>query len=132
LELLDRLKRLRVLTFPLPFIPMGALRRRDFTILDRMLDDPLRLEFILKALIKSFEEAKAFSYLITRKVENFVVKRLIRYIAVSSFNLVLKRYKEKLGSLVEQYGEFRERVREDINRAVISLKIDKDDEAGIH
>jgi len=65
-------------------------------------------------------------------VENFVVKRLIRYIAVSSFNLVLKRYKEKLGSLVEQYGEFRERVREDINRAVISLKIDKDDEAGIH
>jgi radical SAM superfamily enzyme YgiQ (UPF0313 family) len=132
LELLDRLKRLRVLTFPLPFIPMGALRRRDFTILDRMLEDPLRLEFILKALIKSFEEAKAFSYLITRKVENFVVKRLIRYIAVSSFNLVLKRYKEKLGSLVEQYGEFRERVREDINRAVISLKIDKDDEAGIH
>ncbi len=126
LELLDRLKRLRVLTFPLPFIPMGALRRRDFTVLDKILDDPLRREFILKALIKSFEEAKAFSDLITRKVENFIVKRLIKYIAVGSFNLVLKRYKEKLGSLIEQYGEFRERIKEEVSKAVITIKMNKD------
>lgn len=127
LELLDRLKKLRVLTFPLPFIPMGALRKRDFTVLDKMLDDPLRREFILKALIKSFEEAIAFSDLIVRKVENFIVKRLIKYIAIGSFNLVLKRYKEKLGSLVEQYGgEFRERLKEEVSRAVITVRIDKD------
>ncbi len=126
LELLDRLKKLRVLTFPLPFIPMGALRKRDFTVLDKMLDDPLRREFILKALIKSFEEAIAFSDLIVRKVENFIVKRLIKYIAIGSFNLVLKRYKEKLGSLVEQYGEFREKLKEEVSRAVITVRIDKD------
>ncbi|MFB6470278.1 MAG: B12-binding domain-containing radical SAM protein [Vulcanisaeta sp. AZ3] len=128
LELLDRLKKLRVLTFPLPFIPMGALRKRDFTILDKLLEDPLRLEFILKALIKSFEEAKAFSHLITRKVENFVVKRLIEYVAVGSFNLVLKRYKEKLGSLVEQYGEFRERVKKEVSKALISVRFDDDNQ----
>ncbi|WP_069807863.1 B12-binding domain-containing radical SAM protein [Vulcanisaeta thermophila] len=128
LELLDRIKKLRVLTFPLPFIPMGALRKRDFTILDKMLENPLRREFILKALIKSFEEAKAFSWLITRKVENFIVKRLIRYIAVGSFNLVLNRYKKKLGSLVEQYGEFKERIKEKINKAVMSIRIDPEDD----
>ncbi|WP_243680065.1 radical SAM protein [Vulcanisaeta souniana] len=127
LELLDRISKLRVLTFPLPFIPMGALRKRDFTILDRLLEDPLRREFILKAFIKSFEEAKAFSSLITRKVENFIVKRLIGYIAVSSFNLVLKRYKEKLGSLIEQYGgEFRERIKEEVNRASVSIRLHDD------
>ncbi len=126
LELLDRISKLRVLTFPLPFIPMGALRKRDFTILDRLLEDPLRREFILKAFIKSFEEAKAFSSLITRKVENFIVRRLIGYLAVSSFNLVLKRYKDKLGSLIEQYGEFRERIKEEVNRASVSIRLHDD------
>jgi len=59
LELLDRLKKLRVITFPLPFIPMGALRHRDFTILDKLLDDPLRGEFIRQALIKALSESKS-------------------------------------------------------------------------
>jgi len=96
LELLDRLKRLKIFVFPLPFIPMGVLRKRGFTILDKILQDPLRREFILKALSKTFKEAKAFDWLIVKSVENFVVRELLRLIAVGSFTLVLDRYLKKL------------------------------------
>ncbi len=117
LELLDRLKKLRVLTFPLPFIPMGALRGNAFTTLDKILEDPLRRELILKALIKAFQEAINSSDLIVRKVENPVVRYLIKYIANSCFLLVLHRYKRKLGSLTEQFQEFRAKIRKVLLKA---------------
>ena len=112
LELLDRLKKLRVITFPLPFIPMGALRKRDFTVLDKMIEDPLRREFILKALIKAFEESIRSVNIIVENIENFVVKMLIKRISLYAFNRVLRQYKAKLGQLGEYPVEFIRRLAE--------------------
>ncbi len=112
IELVERLKKYKILIFPLPFIPMGALRGNPFTVLDAILEDPLRRELILKAFVKSFEETKRWSWLITRKVENFIVKRLIRYVAEACFTYVLNRYRQKLGSLEEQNAELKAKLRE--------------------
>ncbi len=117
MELLDRIKHLRAMTFPLPFIPMGRLRGLPFTLLDKILDDPLRRELILRALHKSFSEALMDVDIIVRKIENPVVKLIIRKVAISCFNLVLDRYKRKLGSLVEQREEVMARMREAALRA---------------
>jgi radical SAM superfamily enzyme YgiQ (UPF0313 family) len=99
LELLDRLRKLRVLTFPLPFIPMGALRRRQLTVLDKALENPLRREFVLRALHKAFSEAIGFSDLIVSKMENIIVRSIMKFISVSTFQLVLRRYAEKMGGV---------------------------------
>jgi radical SAM superfamily enzyme YgiQ (UPF0313 family) len=128
LELLDRLKKYRILTFPLPFIPMGALRRRDFTVLDKMIEDPLRREFILKALIKSMEEAVRSVDLIVSNVENIVAKFIIRRISLFAFNLVLGRYKAKLGQLGEYSAEFIHKLASaawDISKSPIGITINE-------
>lgn len=54
IELVDRLKSYKVLIWTLPFIPMGGLRRRGWTILEEVLENPLRRELLLKALYKTF------------------------------------------------------------------------------
>ncbi len=58
LELLDRIKKLDVLTFPLPLIPVATFRQKGFTALDEILEDPLRREFIKKAIIKAFNNVE--------------------------------------------------------------------------
>lgn len=99
LELLDRLRKLRVMTFPLPFIPMGALRHRDFTILDKILENPLRREFVLVALSKAISEARADDDIITSKMENPVVRRMMKHLIRATMGLVLSRYREKLEAM---------------------------------
>ncbi len=99
LELLDRLGRLRIMTFPLPFIPMGALRHRDFTVLDKILENPLREEFVLRALSKAMSEAYADADVVTAKMENPVVRLLIKRLMHAAIGLVLRRYKERLQSM---------------------------------
>ncbi|MEB3691219.1 MAG: B12-binding domain-containing radical SAM protein [Caldisphaeraceae archaeon] len=96
LELLDRIKRLKVITFPLPFIPMGALRHRDFTILDKMLNDPLRRELIAKALYKAMVESKSSLNLAVGKMENPLVRGAILKIGYRVMDLVINRYKREL------------------------------------
>ncbi|WP_292000162.1 radical SAM protein [Caldivirga sp.] len=129
LELLDRLRKYRILTFPLPFIPMGALRKRDFTVLDKMIDDPLRREFILKALIKSMEEAIRSVELIVGGMENIIAKFIVRRISLFAFNTVLSRYKAKLGQLGEYSEEFIRKLASaawDLSKRSVPISINND------
>ncbi|MEM0075847.1 MAG: radical SAM protein [Conexivisphaerales archaeon] len=54
LELVDRLKPYNVLIWTLPFIPMGGLRKKGWTILEEILEHPLRKELLVRALYKTF------------------------------------------------------------------------------
>ena len=99
LELLDRIRKLRVITFPLPFIPMGALRRTYFTVLERMILDPLRGEFIIRALMKAFEEAARDMDMAVEKMENPVAKVIIGHMGRAFANMLVSRYKEALAEL---------------------------------
>ncbi|MFH8120075.1 MAG: radical SAM protein [Candidatus Aenigmatarchaeota archaeon] len=104
LELLDRLKNYRVITFPLPFIPMGALRKRDFTDLDKMLEDPLRGEFISKALYQAFTEANRDRKLVSDRMDNpfaaAIVKRLINIF----MTYLTRKYSKRIENYVQNKG----------------------------
>jgi radical SAM superfamily enzyme YgiQ (UPF0313 family) len=102
LELLDRIKRLRVITFPLPFIPMGALRRTYFTLLDRMILDPVRGEFIVRALEKAFSEAARDMNLAVDKMENPFYKVVISWLGERLANMLAERYREALRELASR------------------------------
>ena len=117
LELLDKIKHLKVMTFPLPFIPMGKLRGLPFTVLDKILEDPVRREFILKAFDKAFSEAIQDIDIIVRKIENPITKFIIKRIALACFNLVLDRYRKKLGSLTEHGKEIVSKLHEEFKKA---------------
>lgn len=54
LELVDRLKSYKVLLWTLPFIPMGGLRRQGWTILEDIMNHPLRRELLMRGLHKTF------------------------------------------------------------------------------
>ncbi|MEM0118682.1 MAG: radical SAM protein, partial [Conexivisphaerales archaeon] len=54
LELVDRLKPYNILIWTLPFIPMGGLRRKGWTILEDILNHPLRRQLLVRALHKTF------------------------------------------------------------------------------
>ncbi|MGC9071257.1 MAG: B12-binding domain-containing radical SAM protein [Acidilobus sp.] len=99
LELLDRIRKLRVITFPLPFIPMGALRRTYFTMLDKMLLDPLRGEFIARALIKAFEEAARDMDMVVEKMESPIARFVIERLGRTFARILAERYKEALSEL---------------------------------
>ncbi len=99
LELLDRVKKLRVITFPLPFIPMGALRRTYFTVLEKMILDPVRGEFIISALIKAFEEAARDMDMAVDRMENPLAKAVIGHLGRTFANMLVDRYKEALREL---------------------------------
>ena len=99
LELLDRIKRLRVMTFPLPFIPMGALRRTYFTLLDKMLLDPVRGEFIIRALMKAFDEAARDMDLAVEKIENGLARIFLDRLGRRLANMLVGRYREALEDL---------------------------------
>jgi Fe-S oxidoreductase len=102
LELLDRIKRLRVVTFPLPFIPMGALRRTYFTLLDRMMLDPVRGEFIARALEKAFSEAARDMDLVVDKMENPFYKVVVNWLGERLANMLAERYREALRELASR------------------------------
>jgi radical SAM superfamily enzyme YgiQ (UPF0313 family) len=55
LELVERLKPYKVLIWTLPFIPMGGLRRSGWTLVENILEDPLRRELVVKGLQKTFD-----------------------------------------------------------------------------
>lgn len=104
LELIERLKSYRVITFPLPFIPMGALRNRDFTALDKMLEDPLRGEFISKALFQAFTEANRDGTMVTEGMDNpFAAAVLNRLINILMAYLT-KRYNRQIENYEQNKG----------------------------
>jgi radical SAM superfamily enzyme YgiQ (UPF0313 family) len=70
LELVDRLKSHKVLIWTLPFIPMGGLRRRGWTILKDILDDPLKRELLMRGLYKTFSVLSSQSKLPTSEMTN--------------------------------------------------------------
>ncbi|WP_427972500.1 B12-binding domain-containing radical SAM protein [Acidilobus sp.] len=102
LELLDRIKKLRVITFPLPFIPMGALRHTYFTILNKMLLDPVRGRFILEALSKAFSEAAADMDMAVEKMENPLAKIIIGRLGKTLASMLVKRYEEAMRELASR------------------------------
>jgi radical SAM superfamily enzyme YgiQ (UPF0313 family) len=99
LELLDRIKKLRVIPFPLPFIPMGALRHTYFTLLDRMILDPVRGQFIIEALSKAFSEAAADIDMAVEKMENPFAKAIIGRLGNALTSMLVRRYEEAMREL---------------------------------
>ena len=53
LEMVDRLKDHKTLIHVLPFIPMGALRKRPQTVYDEVLSNPLQMELILRGIVQT-------------------------------------------------------------------------------
>ncbi|MFQ5907824.1 MAG: B12-binding domain-containing radical SAM protein [Thermoplasmata archaeon] len=51
LELMDRLKGYKVTVHALPFIPMGALRKRPQTVYDEVLANPLQTELMIQGFL---------------------------------------------------------------------------------
>ncbi len=105
LELLDKLKDLKVVTFPLPLIPVAAFRKKGFTALDEMLEDPLRKEFILKALIKAFDSLKETTKMVVDNVRNPLIRYLMYRFGLFSLEKVKKRYENQLSILKSGYNE---------------------------
>ncbi len=56
IELLDKIKDLNVVTFVLPFIPIGQLRGSGFVVLKEVLEDDLRRELFLTGLTKAIRQ----------------------------------------------------------------------------
>jgi len=102
LELLDRIKSLKVVTFPLPFIPMGSLRRTYFTLLDRMILDPLRGEFILRAFEKAFSETAADIDMVVAKIENPIYKDVVNRLGKKLTSMLIERYGEAMRELASR------------------------------
>lgn len=102
LELLDRIKKLRVITFPLPFIPMGALRHTYFTLLNKMLLDPVRGQFIIEALSKAFSEAAMDMDMAVEKMENPFAKAIIGRLGKVLASMLVKRYEEAMSELASR------------------------------
>ncbi len=105
LELLDRLKDLKVVTFPLPLVPVAAFRKEGFTALDEMLEDPLRREFILKALVKAFDSLKETTKMVVDNVSNPLVRMLMYRFGLFSLEIIKKRYEGQLSMVERQYND---------------------------
>ncbi|MGC9193539.1 MAG: B12-binding domain-containing radical SAM protein [Thermoplasmata archaeon] len=104
MELLDRLKNYRVITFPLPFIPMGALRNRDFTALDKMLEDPLRGEFIAKALYQAFEEANRDRKMVSEGMDNPFAAAIVERLINIFMTYLTRKYSKQIENYVQNKG----------------------------
>ncbi len=99
LELLDRLKGLRVVTFPLPLIPVAAFRGRGFAALDELLEDPLRREFVLRALHKAFDNLTEGVRMVTEGIRNPIARGLMTALGVLLLGMLRHRYAIQLERL---------------------------------
>jgi len=81
---------------------MGALRRTYFTLLDRMMLDPVRGEFIARALEKAFSEAARDMDLVVDKMENPFYKVVISWLGERLANMLTERYREALRELASR------------------------------
>jgi len=81
---------------------MGALRRTYFTLLDRMMLDPVRGEFIARALEKAFSEAARDMDLVVDKMENPFYKVVVNWLGERLANMLAERYREALRELASR------------------------------
>ncbi len=105
IELIDRLKNLKVVTFPLPLVPVAAFRKKGFTALDEMLDDPLRREFILRALLKAFDSLKETTKMVMEGVDNPIVRVMLQRFGLFALNTIKKRYEDELSRTLAARGK---------------------------
>ncbi|MEM3852523.1 MAG: radical SAM protein [Methanomassiliicoccales archaeon] len=98
IELVERLKDAKVLIWPLPFIPMGGLRKRGWTILRDILDDPVKNEFLLRGLNKTFDTLSHQEWLPTDYVES----RFNRYALKLAAYFCIRYMKGKLSKELER------------------------------
>lgn len=96
IELVDRLKDYNVLIWPLPFIPMGGLRRRGWTILRDILDDPVRHEFLVSGLSKTFHTLSHQNWLPTDFVSSRFNRYVLKAVAKYCINFMKRRLDRQL------------------------------------
>jgi len=91
LELVERLKTYKTLIWTLPFIPMGGLRRSGWTIVEKILEDPLRRELVIKGLQKSFDTVLSLRKLPTFNMRSFLDKIVWEIVGRLAMNYFIKR-----------------------------------------
>ena len=92
LELLDRLKKYDILTFPLPLIPVATFRNRGFTILDEILEDPLKHEFIKRSILKAFDSIQGNVNILATGTNNIFERVSITLLG----NFFLKIFRDRI------------------------------------
>lgn len=96
LELLDRLKDLKVVTFPLPLVPIARFREAGLATLDELLENPLRKEFVIRALNKAFESVGYGLKLVTDDIENFLQRYIMYAVSYAALSMVRAKYARAL------------------------------------
>ncbi len=96
LELLDRLKGLKVVTFPLPLVPIARFREAGLSTLDELLENPLRKEFVIRALNKAFESVGYGLRLVIDGIENVVERYIMYAVSYAALSIVRSRYARAL------------------------------------
>jgi len=71
-------------------------------MLDRMILDPVRGEFILRALEKAFGEAARDMNLAVEKMENPLYKVVIGWLGERLAHMLVERYREAMRELVSR------------------------------
>ncbi|WP_174448549.1 B12-binding domain-containing radical SAM protein [Conexivisphaera calida] len=92
LELLDRPKDLRVVTFPLPLVPVAAFRNGNFAALDDLMEDPLRREFVLRALLKAFDDLTEGVRMVTAGIRNPLRRVSLTALGLLLLGILRRRY----------------------------------------
>jgi radical SAM superfamily enzyme YgiQ (UPF0313 family) len=92
LELLDRLKKYDILTFPLPLIPVATFRNKGFTILDEILEDPLKHEFIKRSILKAFDSIQGDVNILATGTNNIFERVSITLLG----NFFLKIFRDRI------------------------------------
>ena len=106
IELLDRIKNLKVVTFPLPLIPVAAFRKKGMTALDEILEDPLKKYFILKALLKAFDNLSEGVRIVAGGIKNPLQRLLVQTVGTSLLKQVRGRYEQLYSKLPRPHKLF--------------------------
>ncbi|MFP3223318.1 MAG: radical SAM protein, partial [Nitrososphaeria archaeon] len=106
IELLDRIKNLKVVTFPLPLIPVAAFRKKGMTALDEILEDPLKKYFILKALLKAFDNLSEGVRIVASGIKNPLQRLLVQTVGTSLLKQVRGRYEQQYSKLPRPHKLF--------------------------
>jgi len=96
IELVDRLKDHKVLIWPLPFIPMGGLRKRGWTILQDILNHPVKREFLLRGLNKTFDTLSHQSWLPTDYVSSRINRSVLKLVAKFCISYMKGKLKKQI------------------------------------